>query len=153
LVVAPAAWTGVDVRFDEGTDFSRFATYELKEGTPARRAGAQKLIAHTLENALDDRGFRRVDRDPDVYVVSHVLVDVQRLEDLDDPDYWQFITGVRAVDAYDVGAATLVVDLVDAQTKAVVWRGIVTEAVKGSVEKMQRRIDKGVRRLFKQLPG
>ena len=153
LAVAPAALAGIAVQFDEGTDFSGINTYVLQEGTAAQRPGARTSIARALEGALSDRGLRKVDRDPDAYVVSHVLVDIQSLEKLDDPDYWEFITGVRTVDSYDVGAATLVVDLVDPQTRTVIWRGIVTDVVEGSIDKMKKKVDRGVRKLFKQFPA
>jgi hypothetical protein len=96
--------------------------------------------------------LRRADGTPDVYVVSHVLADVRKLEELSDPAYWEFINGVRSVDPLETGAATLVVDIVDAKTQALVWRGVATDTVKGKPKKMAKEIEAAVRRLFDPAP-
>jgi hypothetical protein len=150
--MASLVLAGIAVEFDEGTDFSRFGTYILKEGTPAHRDSARRQIANSVEAALNGKGLQQVEQDPDIYVVTHVLMDVQSLGKLADPDYWEFITGVAGVDAYKVGAATLVVDVVDAKKQKVVWRAVATEAVKGSVQQMQKKVDKAIRKLFKRYP-
>jgi hypothetical protein len=47
----------------------------------------------------------------------------------------------------------LIVDFVDAATGDIVWRGLVTETVRGTMnEKTLKRIDKVVARLFKKFP-
>jgi hypothetical protein len=105
-----------------------------------------------VEASLNGKGLQKVEADPDIYVVTHVLIDLQSIEELADPDYWEFVTGVSGMDAYDIGAATLVVDIVDAKRKKVVWRAVATDTVKGSAEQMHRKIDKVVRKLFKRYP-
>ena len=152
LITVPAIFAGVDVRLGAGRDFSQLGSYELVEGTPARREAARDLLTRSLETALAELGLRRADKNPDVYVVSHVLVDVQDIEELSDPAYWEFITGVRSVDPLEIGAATLVVDIVDAETQALVWRGVATDTIKGNPQKMGKKIDKAVRRLFEPAP-
>jgi len=152
LTMLPFAWADVRVHLGAGKDFSQLGTYQLVEGTPARREVARDELARSLRSALDELGLRETDQAPDVYVVSHVLVDVQTLEDLSDPEYWEFITGVRSVDPYDVGAATLVVDILDAETQTFLWRGVATDTVKGKPKKMAGKIDKAVRRLFGSTP-
>lgn len=148
----PAIRAGVQVRLGAGKDFSQLGTYELVEGTPARREAAREELNRSLRRALGELGLQEAEQAPDVYIVSHVLVDTQTLEDLSDPEYWEFITGVRSVDPYDIGAATLVVDVVDAETRVLVWRGVATETVKGKPKKMAGKIDKAVRRLFDPAP-
>jgi len=152
LAIASIALAGITMEFDDETDFSRFSTYILKEGTPAHRESARRQIMDSVEVSLNGKGLRKVERDPDVYVVTHVLMDVQSLGELADPEYWAFVTGVAGMDAYDVGAATLVVDIVDPARKKVIWRAVATDTVQGSAENMIKKLEKVVRKLFKRYP-
>ncbi len=85
-------------------------------------------------------------------VVTHVLVDRHTIEQLEQRDYLEYWSGVDAVDAFDVRAGTLVVDLIDPQQQRLVWRGVASSEVKGSGEKALRLIDKLARKLFKRFP-
>jgi hypothetical protein len=150
--MASLAMAGIALEFDDETDFAEFSTYVLNEGRPAHRESARRQIMESVEASLNGKGLQKVEADPDIYVVTHVLIDLQSIEELADPDYWEFVTGVSGMDAYDIGAATLVVDIVDAKRKKVVWRAVATDTVKGSAEQMRRKIDKVVRKLFKRYP-
>ena len=154
LAVPQIAASGVEVsvEFAEEVDFSRYVTYAWKDGTEARRPAAQKAIVRIVAGQLEDKGLQRVESDPDIYVSTHALVDRQTLDELADASYWEFMTGITSVDPYDLGAGTLVVDLIDARSEKIVWRGLASATVSGSVEKMTRKVDKAVRRLFEGFP-
>ena len=74
------------------------------------------------------------------------------LEELSDDTTWAFWTGVRSVDALDVGAGTLVIDLLDAVDREIVWRGLASEALHPVPDKNLKKIDRAVRKMFRQLP-
>ena len=114
LLVADTVTAEVDAEFSAAFDFSAYSTYAWHEGTPAQRDAAERRIRSGVDWELAAVGLRRVDEGADVWVVTHVLVDRHTLDDLSDRNYWKFYTGVRSVDAFDVGAGTLVIDLVDA---------------------------------------
>lgn len=147
-----AALAAVTVLHDDGVDFSALRTYELREGTPARRSDVQKLIDDSVERELQDKGLRPAAGPPDVVVLTYALADRHTAEELEDPVYWEFLTGVTSVDAYDVEAGTLVIDLVDPATERVLWRGIASETVTAPAKKVKRRIDAVVRKMFKRFP-
>ena len=155
LLAAPpitASALDVTVEFAEEVDFSRYATYAWKEGTAARRPSGQEAIVRAVDSQLEAKGLRRVESDPDLHIATHALVDRQTLDDLADAAYWEFMTGVTSVDLYDLGAGTLVVDMIDARSEKIVWRGLASGAVSGSVGKMTRKVDKAVGKLFEKFP-
>ena len=151
--VAGSAGASVSIDARPGVDFSKYETYSWKLGTPARHERAQTRIVRAVGEQLVRDGFVHVATDPDLYVTTHVLVDTHTLEELNNLNQWDFWTGMTDVDAFDLGAGTLIVDFVDASTGEIVWRGLVTETVTGTInDKTLKRIDKIVARLFKKFP-
>jgi hypothetical protein len=51
---------------------------------------------------------------------------------------------------YEVG--TLVLDMYDAQTKRLVWRGVATKTVSKKPEKNEKALEKAVEKMFKNFP-
>ena len=142
----------VSVRFDESADFSGYATYAWKKGTPARLSRAEQRIVAAVNRELRDRGLREVSANPGLYVMTYALVDEHTIESLADSTYWEYWTNVTSVNAYAVQAGTLVVDLVDASTDRPVWRGVASETIKGALAKEEKKIDRVVRKMFKRYP-
>jgi hypothetical protein len=152
LLPAPAIAAQVSVDFDETVDFTRFETYAMREGTPARRPEVQTRIEGFIARELDRRGLRRAGESPDLIVRTYALVDKLTLEQLSDETTWQFYTGLKDMDAYSVKAGTLVVDVMDAGDDEVLWRGLIAAPVSGSVASVERKLDKAVRKMFKRFP-
>ncbi len=142
----------VSVRSQDGVDFAAFQTFAWMEGTPARRPDAQRRIIGAVERELQSAGLFAVEDTPDLYVMTHALVDRQTIEQLADPTYWEFITGVRSVDAYDLQSGTLVIDLVDASSGQVIWRAVSSGSVSGPLNKNLKKLDKLIRKMLKRFP-
>ena len=142
----------VSVRSQDGVDFAAFQTFAWKEGTPARRPDAQRRIVGAVGRELQSAGLLAVEDTPDLYVMTHALVDRQTIEQLADPTYWEFITGVRSVDAYDLQAGTLVIDLVDATSGQVIWRAVSARSVSGPMDKNLKKLDKLIHKMLKLFP-
>ena len=155
VLVAFTAPAGASVSTDArpGIDFSTYETYSWKLGTPARHEKAQTRIVRAVREQLARDGFVHVATEPDLYVMTHVLADAHTLDELNSVNQWDFWTGMTDVDAFDLGAGTLIVDFVDASTGYIVWRGLVTETVTGTMnDKNLKKIDKIVAKLFKKFP-
>jgi hypothetical protein len=143
----------IEVEVDGTVDFSRFRTFAWRQGTPAKRAQAEKIIRAAVERELGKKGLASGSESADLQVVTHTLADKHTLAALSDPDYLGYWAAVQSIDAYEVGAGTLVVDLVDAATRKLVWRAVARKTVKGSVEKMTRKIDNTIRDMFLKYPS
>jgi hypothetical protein len=154
LVVAlmPGLLGGVSVESKKTFDFSGLTTYVWKEGTPARRPTIQTRITEAVDRELQRAGLKRVDAEADLYVIAHVLVDRHTLEELADSTNWKFWTGITTADPRDLEAGTLVIDLLDAASENIVWRGLASATVTGKAEKIERKIDRALAKMFKKFP-
>jgi len=152
IIAVPATAAQVSVQVDESIEFSRFHSYAFQEGKPTQRPEVQKRIDGFLVRELQRRGLRAQPESPDLLVVTYALADKLTLEQLSDPTTWQFYVGMTDVDAYSVGAGTLVVDVVRPDGGAVLWRGLVAAPVNGPVSKVERKIDGAVKKMFKRFP-
>ena len=59
-------------------------------------------------------------------------------------------TSITRVSTYQVG--TLIVDLWDAKTKKLIWRGVASDTLSDSPQKNQGKIDKVTEEMFKRYP-
>lgn len=152
LVWAGLALASISFDYDESASFADYRTYAWKDGTPARHSGVEQAIVEAVDHELAAKGLRRVDEDPDLFVATYALADEQRLRDLEDSVYWNFVTGVTEIGPSDVRAGTLVIDLVDSASDKVVWRGLSSGSVKGVPNKISNRVGKVVRRILRDYP-
>jgi hypothetical protein len=142
------ARAGNRVEIRDETGGKQYKTFDWKKGTAARRPDAENRIVAAVEATLQSKGLSRAREDAELYVSTHVLVDRHGLNELDNADDWEYWTGVSSVDAFDLRAGTLVVDLVDPAQNRRVWRGVGSATVKGSAERNMKIIDKLVRRIL-----
>jgi hypothetical protein len=156
LAAAPAALAGVNADYDRAADFSKLKTFAFKRGTPASSELAERRIHEIVTAQLRAEGMTPVERDPDAWIVTHAAKDERMSVRVDEFGYrygrryhrWGGGYGsydVR-VDEYTVG--TLIVDVVDASSGNMVWRGTATATVVQNPDKMYRRVEKVVRKLF-----
>jgi hypothetical protein len=151
-IAVHAAVAQVSVQVDETVDFERFETYTIRDGKPALRIEVQKTIEGYVVHELERRGLHAEPVSPDLVVKTYALVDKLTLEQLADPTTWQFYVGTADVDAYAVGAGTLVVDVLNPDGEALVWRGLVAAPVSGPVSKIERKLGSEVAKMFKRFP-
>jgi hypothetical protein len=155
LALASVAHAGVKVDYDTEVDFTEFGAFGWMEGTPAPNELVQKRIENAVESELAARGLSPAASDPDLLVVTHASVSKQLRIDADTWGYrgrWHGGWGTTTVNVSEIPVGTLVVDLVDAGTNALVWRGIASQTLASNPEKSEKRINKVVRKLFKKYP-
>jgi len=156
LTLASLAMAGVKVDYDTGTDFSDYRTFGWLEGTPAPSDLVQKRIVAAVESELTQKGLASATGDADVFVVTHASVGKQIRIDADTWGYrgrWHGGWGTTTANVSEIPVGTLVVDLVDAGSKELVWRGIASETLASNPEKSEKRINKVVKKLFKKYPA
>jgi len=112
----------------------------------------EDFIVDRVEAQMEARGLARVDTEPDLLVVTYVLPDKVTATELRDSGL-EFWSGVTSVSPADLGAGTLVVDLVDARTEDVVWRGVASRTIKGTFKTMERKVDSVIKKMFKRYPA
>ena len=116
----------------------------------------QERVQAQTERELTRRGYAKATTaEPDLTVVFRTRIRQEiDLNGADRPDAYTYCAeGACEPYAYDTG--TLLIDLVDARTKQVVWRGWAEGSVEGVVNHqawMEQKIDEVVARILEKCP-
>jgi hypothetical protein len=145
--------------FDRSADFSRLKTYSWVKGTNLPDALNHERVVRSIESQLAAKGFTRVEAtaSPDALVAYHASFD-KNLQINAFGSGWggPRFGGMRSGTAttQEILTGTLVVDMVDARSKSIVWRGIASGDVNPSAkpEKRDKSINKAAEKMFKNYP-
>ena len=165
---APSARITYD--YDEAIDFTAYETFDwmAPPGDIEDPLGAFPTVAFRIKNSIQDelreKGYSKVNEDPDFYVVYHASIKRQITRTYIDtwgyyyPRYHRYpphrryppgLWGSIYVEAYEEG--TLVIDIIDAATNELAWRGAARGAV-GNRAMAREKIDEGVRVILEHFP-
>jgi hypothetical protein len=164
--IAGCAPIRVSSHVDRERDFTRYRTFDWgpADALPAgdarleRDAFFQDHIQGAIERNMAARGFERAAAtvEPDVRVHFHAVIDrrldVNRLDS--QSGYCGGNDCQAGVSEYEEG--TLVIDVIDARTNRLVWRGWAQDSVEGVLEnqdRLARKIEDAVRLMFMRLPA
>lgn len=143
---------------DRSADFSRFRTYEWGQGMPVGDRLNDRRIATAIESELASRGITPapVGTHGDVIVAYYATFD-QELEITGTGWGGYRLSGMRSGSARveEVLLGTLAVQMINAKTGAVIWRGMVTKEIdlKAKPEKRDKNIQSAVEKIFKKFPS
>jgi hypothetical protein len=167
--ICAAALTGcatmnVSSHVQRGLDFAQYRTYDwgpadaLPTGDPRldKNPFFQDHVQGSIERQLAGKGLKRADLGmPDLLIHYHASIsqriDVNRV----DSKYGYCAAGDCQSAVTEHEAGTLVVDIVDARTNRVIWRGWAQDSVEGVLDnedRMERQINEAVSRMLAQLP-
>jgi len=159
LLAASAHAQDVNYDYDSSADFTKFKTYTWVRGTPVNDELNHRRVVAAVDSQLRVKGLRQVARDsaPDLLVAYHAAfsrsLEVNGLSSgFGGFRFGGTRTGTAQVDNIVVG--TLIVDLVDAASKSIVWRGIARKEidVNADPERRERNINKAAEKLFRNYP-
>jgi hypothetical protein len=153
--------------WDVNAPFEEYRTYDwipLPEAPPGNASTAvqrndllDKRIRAAVDDALTGKGLVPSTTSPDLLVVYHVGVqDKVQVTDWGyrySDYYWGW--GGREVDVYNYQEGTLIIDLIDAKTKNMVWRGAGTKPLDDgapSPEKQDKNIRNAVGAIMEKYP-
>jgi hypothetical protein len=145
--------------YDRAANFSHYKTYAWIRGTELTDELNHARVVRSIDGALAAKGLARVQpgANPDLRVAYHASFD-KNLEIAGSTqglgpfglggDRW----GSARVQPVLVG--TLVVDVSDARTKAIVWRSLASSDIRPNdkPETRERKITKATARMFKNYP-
>jgi hypothetical protein len=153
--VAIAQNVGYD--YDRTADFSRFKTYSWVDGSRLADELNHQRVVRAIDMQMMSKGLQSVGRsaNPDVLVSYHASFDRDLQIDVFGNGFGRF-GGMRNATAttQEVITGTIVVDVRDARTNAIVWRGMASKEinVKTSPEKREKEINKAAEKVFKNYP-
>lgn len=157
LSIGRAGAVEVHVDFDPAVDFSRFETIGWLEGTPAEDEELERKIHASIERELIPLGIREVRENPDLLIVTHASMDIEKKIDVTRFDYWLEYKGWKrpmavSEDTWDSTMGVLVVDLLDAGRETLIWRGIATGNVAKKPERRGEKLDATMAKMFRGFP-
>lgn len=158
----------VHVQFDKRVDFSKFKTYAwLQSKHPAEGVWAQQVVAD-IDRQLTQKGLRRVEQDAgaDLEVVYNAGIKERTMVQGYDYGYvlteylyreiygplWFWPRGSGSWSSEVEKHGNLVIDLVDASTRDMVWRGVATDTLTSQTNKNVCKLNKAIKKMFKRYP-
>jgi hypothetical protein len=153
----------IKVEYDKSLDFSKFKTYALDPKDNASRPMLRLAIQAAVQDDLAKRGLTKVDNDPDLYVQMYGSIDSDATFSYMDPIYgtgippinygitmWYTIPG--SITSVVVHKGEMVLDILDARQKKLIWRGVATQKLSDKRDKLLDQVNTTVEKLFLQYP-
>jgi hypothetical protein len=144
--------------YDPATDFTRFKTFDFKEGSKPRNPVARRSVEYAIQTALEGRGMKAVDGKADLDVFVHFVLDARIQWDTYGYGTYGWYGwgwgGAAVTTGRVIPTGTVLIDLVDPARKVPVWRGIVKDDISTSLEPEERE-KKAIgiaRQLFENFP-
>jgi hypothetical protein len=164
LLGAAASAQDVKTDFDKSADFSAIKSFSMKLGTSWNNQIGEKRVMDEFEQTLVEKGWKKVDANPDALVVVHGASQTKRSLNTfySGGAGWGgygyrgwgggmgMSTSTTTESEYTVG--TLVVDIFNAKTKALMFRGTAQDEISDKPEKNIKKIEKASSKMFKEFP-
>lgn len=162
VALAGCATMGTGAFLERGIDLRQYRTFAwrpaegLYTGDPRldNNRFFDERVRHEVEAGLAARGFEKTAEAPDVLLHYHASV-TQRI-DIREPDRENGACEQDACRPSVYEAGTLVVDLVEARTNRLLWRGWAEDAIDGVIDdqaRMEKKVGEAVARILARLPA
>lgn len=150
----PAAAQKTSVDWDHSiTNFSKYQTYTwVKPARPTSNPLMDQRIVAAIEEQLAARGLQKTESGGNLLVTYSAGVRRETSAVVTGMGGWRMGGGMGRVDPVTENKGTLVVDLADAQTKSLIWRGTATDTLSDNPDKNSKKIEKAVTKMFKGYP-
>jgi hypothetical protein len=159
LLASTALAQSVTYDYDRAVDFSKYKRYAWTRGTELSDELNHARVVRAIDAALVAKGLARVEpsASPDVLVAYHASFE-KNLEIIGSTHGWGPFglggdrTGSARVEPIVVG--TLVIDISDARTTAIVWRSLASSDIRPTdkPESRDKKIAKATDKMFKNFP-
>ncbi len=149
--------TSTDYR--PGTDFGKYKTFAFKNTEDIKNNILVDRIKSALGTQLRAKGFTENDQNPDLIVVAHPRLSQQTQINTYNTGWgygwgWRGGMGTTTSTVDQIPVGTLIVDLVDAKDKELVWRGTASDTLKekATPEERDKSLNDAMAKLFEGFP-
>ena len=150
----------VKTDYDRSTNFGQYKTYSWAQVKTKDALDVDRIKA-AVNATLAAKGWTQVDSGGDVSIVAIEIIQNQQTLNTFYDGFgggwgWRRFGGggfgeaTTTTETYKVG--TLIVDLFDAKTKQLIWRGTSSDTLSNNSDKNIKNLDKGVDKMFKKFP-
>lgn len=148
----------VKTDYDRAANFGQYKTYSWEKVQTQDQLWVDRIKA-AVNSTLAAKGWTQVESGGDICIMA---IEINRNQQTLNTYYDGFGGGWRwrgfggfgqsttTVETYKVG--TLVVDLFDAKTKTLVWRGVSSDTLSDKSDKNIKNLNKGVQKMFQHFP-
>ena len=164
LALAGCATMNVSSHIERNVNFVEYVTYDwgppdnLPVGDP--RLDNNPFFNDYLQGAIEKRmaanGFERGEKDQPADLLIHYHASVSQKLDVYEVDNRNgYCYGDCQPQVVDYELGTLVIDIVDARTNKVVWRGWAQDAMNGIIDnqdRLEKQVDEEVTKMMMRLP-
>ena len=164
MLGAAASAQDVKTDYDKSANFGAIKTFAVKIGTSWNNQISEKRITDEIAQTLTEKGWKQVEENPDALVLLHGATEKQQSLNT-------FYSGMGGYGGYGyrgwgggmgMGTATtttseylvgtLVVDIFDAKSKALMFRGTASDEISDKPEKNIKKVEKASKKMFKDFP-
>jgi uncharacterized protein with gpF-like domain len=163
LVAGKLSAQEVKTDYDRSANFTQYKTYSWEHVKTKDPLDVDR-IKNAVNATLSAKGWTQVDSDGDVSILAIQMTQNEQTLNTFYEGYgggwgWRRFGGgglggfgdaTTTTETYKVG--TLVVDLYDAKTKQLIWRGSASDALSNNSNKNIKNLDKAVEKMFKNFP-
>ncbi len=156
ILLASCSSVRVSGDYTKGTDFQQFKTYKIvqqEENFPVGvNAINQQRIEVAIKATLTEYDYLFADQRPDLLVSYFVKINSKKAYDTYTTYYggrWRGVM-ITDVDVREYQEGTLIIDLIDAKTKQVVWHGAATDVVSKDMKNVEEKINEAVGAIFQK---
>ena len=150
----------VKTDYDRSAHFGQYKSYSWEQ-VKTKDPLLVDRIKSAVNAALAAKGWTQVDSGGDVSIIAIQMTQNQQTLNTFYDGFgggwgWRRFGGggfgeaTTTTETYKVG--TLVVDLFDAKTKQLIWRGTSSDTLSNNSDKNIKNLDKGVDKMFKKFP-
>lgn len=169
VLALPAYGEKPQIQWNNAYDFGAVETFQWQltpeTSLEQRNPFMHSLVKNSIEQELATSGLTEVQSNPDVYVNYHASTDTEVRLESDSYGYGFGAYGMGGWGYYGYGAAgpvstttrvveynrgTLVVDVWDAASKELVWRGTVSDVLPDNPQKAEKLVQKAIAKLAAQ---
>ncbi len=157
-VLAGCSTLKTSVDYDRSANFSTYKTFSWRDSGEIRNSLMAKRIENAVAAELAKKGLTQASgEDADLWVVAHPRLSKETQITSYNSGWgygWRYRGGVSTARVEQIPVGTLIVDLVDAKQKELVWRGTASDTLKpeASPEEREKALAKAVAEMFAKYP-
>jgi Domain of unknown function (DUF4136) len=144
----------VSVNYNHSQDFTQYHTYAFENNNPNQIANsilAQAALSD-VNTALQAKGLSKVDQSANPDLIMLLSGGLQQQTSYSAWGMRGIGGGMGGITPQQNVVGSMVVDLYDAKSKQLVWRGIGQNTLSNNGSKNQQTVDNAVKKMFKQYP-
>jgi hypothetical protein len=146
----------VKVDYSHHVNFAQYKTYSWIKVQASSQLW-QDRIKTDVDAALQAKGWREVPNGGDARLTAFGSTQNQKTlqtfyDNLGGGWFWGGMDGMSTTTVENTPVGTLVLDIFDAQSKKLIWRGVATDTLSGDAEKNAKKLHNAVDDMFKHFP-